>query len=73
MQKQCLGDNSYNAVHQLTKTLEFLAHVDCYLEDAQKVNDSKSEEVWKTIRADREKHAGMLKELLATEIRENRF
>lgn len=68
-----LDDNPYNAVHQLTKTLEFLNRVNTYIEDAQKVNNENFVKIWETIKADRQKHAALLKEFLATEMKENRF
>jgi len=73
MSEKALADNPYNAVHQLTKTLEFLNRVNMYIEDAQKANDTKFEEIWKTIKADRQKHANLLKEFLRTEMNENKF
>ncbi len=36
MSEKPLGNNSYNAVHVLHKTLEFLNRVNMYIEDAQK-------------------------------------
>ncbi len=68
-----LADNPYNAVHQLTKTLEFLNRVNMYIDDAQKANNDKFVEIWKIIKADRQKHADLLKEFLSTEVKENRF
>jgi len=47
MSEKPLADNPYNAIHQLTKTLEFLNRVNMYIEDAQKANDTKFEEIWK--------------------------
>jgi len=73
MSQKSLGDNPYNAVHQLTKTLEFLNRVNIYIEDAQKANDTKFEEIWNIIKADRQKHADLLKEVLRTEMKENKF
>ena len=73
MSEKPLGDNPYNAVHQLTKTLEFLNRVNMYIEDAQKANDTKFEEIWRVIKEDRQKHAKMLKEFLLTEMKENKF
>ena len=73
MPEKTLDDNPYNMVHQLTKTLEFLSRVDKYIEDATKVNNAKIEEMWKLIKADREKHANLLKEFLVTEMKENKF
>ncbi len=68
-----LADNPYNAVHQLTKTLEFLNRVNMYIDDAQKANNEKFVEIWKIIKADRQKHADLLKGFLSTEMKENRF
>ena len=73
MSQKPLGDNPYNAVHQLTKTLEFLNRVNVYIEDAQKANDAKFEEIWNIIKLDRQKHANLLKEFLRTEMKENKF
>ncbi len=73
MSQKPLGDNPYNAVHQLTKTLEFLNRVNVYIEDAQKANDAKFEEIWNIIKLDRQKHANLLKEFLRSEMKENKF
>ena len=73
MQKQCLSDNCYNITKQLSKKLEFLSHIDRYIQDANKSGDQKAEKIWKTIQSDEEKHAGLLHDLLATEIKNNRF
>jgi len=73
MSEKPLGDNPYNAVHQLTKTLEFLNRVNMYIEDAQKANNEAFAMIWETIKADRQKHADLLKEFLSTEMKENRF
>jgi len=73
MSEKPLGNNSYNAVHVLHKTLEFLNRVNRYIEDAQKANDAKFEEIWNIIKLDRQKHAKLLKELLRTEMKENKF
>jgi hypothetical protein len=73
MTEKALADNPYNAVHQLTKTLEFLNRVNVYIEDAQKANNDKFVKIWEVIQADRKKHADMLKEFISTEAKENRF
>jgi len=73
MSEKPLEDNPYNFVHQLTKTLEFLNRVNTSIEDAQKANDAKSQEIWKIIKEDRQKHAKMIKEFLVTEMKENKF
>ena len=73
MAEKSLADNPYNAVHQLTKTLEFLNRVNIYIEDAQKANNDKFVKIWEVIQADRKKHADMLREFISTEAKENRF
>jgi len=73
MAEKTLDDNPYNAVHQLTKTLEFLNRVNLYIDDAQKANNEAFVKIWETIKEDRQKHADLLKGFLATEVKENRF
>jgi len=73
MAEKPLDDNPYNAVHQLTKTLEFLNRVNMYIEDAQKANNDKFVKIWEVIKTDRQKHANLLKEFISTEAKENRF
>lgn len=73
MTEQCLNDNCYNSVHQITKTLEFLSHADQYIADAKKAGDSEAEKVWNTIKNDRQKHAEMLKGLLVADVKNNKF
>ena len=73
MQKLCLNDNCYNIVKQLTKKLEFLSHVTRYIEDAQKSKNTQAESVWQTIRADEEKHAELLRDLIIAEVKSNRL
>ena len=64
MTEHYLNDNCYNSVHQITKTIKFLSHVDKYIEDAKKAGDSVSEKVWNTIKTDRQKYVEMLKGLI---------
>ncbi len=73
MQKLCINDNCYNIAKQLTKKLEFLSHVTRYIEDAQKSKNAQAESVWQTIRADEEKHAEMLRDLVIAEVKSNRI
>jgi hypothetical protein len=73
MEKQCLDNNCYNTVHQLTKTLEFLSHADTYIQDASNTGNKKSQEVWNTIKEDRQKHADMLKNLVISEVQSKKF
>ena len=69
MAKLCLDDNCYNMTKQLAKKLQFLSHAKGYLEDANKCDSEGSERVWKTIIADEEKHAEILKNQLALELK----
>ncbi len=73
MQKLCLTDNCYNITKQLAKKLEFLSHVGKYIEDARNARDTKAESIWQTIRADEERHAGMLRELLLEEAKNSKL
>ena len=73
MQKQCLNDNCYNITKQLSKKLEFLSHSERYVEDARKQGDTQAENAWKEIQTDEQKHAEMLHDLLASEVRNNKF
>lgn len=73
MTELCLNNNCYNTVHQLTKTLEFLSHVEKYVQDAKNANDAEAEKVWNTIKSDREKHAEMLKNLVVSEVKNEKF
>ena len=69
MVKLCLDDNCYNLTKQLAKKLEFLSHAKGYLDDASKCDSEDSERVWKTIIADEEKHADLLRTQLAIEMK----
>jgi hypothetical protein len=73
MQKQCLNDNCYNITKQLSKKLEYLSHSSRYIEDAKKAGHTEAQKVWNTIQTDEQKHADMLHDLLASEVRNNKF
>ncbi|MDH3278975.1 MAG: hypothetical protein OEL52_00845 [Nitrosopumilus sp.] len=51
----------------------FLSRTDQYIKDAKSANDSEAEKVWNTIKTDREKHAELLRNLVANEVRKNKF
>ena len=72
-QEQCLDDNCYNITNQLSRTLNFLSRADHYIEDAKRCKDAEAEKVWNTIKADRQRHADLLKGLVSSEVRSNRF
>jgi hypothetical protein len=64
-QKQLiLTDCQYNIAKQLEKKLEFVWHAEGYIKDAEKEGNQKCAEVFREIKADEERHARMLKELL---------
>lgn len=69
----CLNNNCYNIIHQLSKTLGFLSRADQYVEDAKKAGDTAAEKAWNTIKADRRKHAELLRDLVKNEITGNKF
>ena len=69
MQKSCLDDNCYNLTKQLAKKLEFLHHVNHYIEDSHKCGNEESETAWQTIRTDEERHTDMLRTLLIAELK----
>jgi len=73
VQTPCLNNNCYNIIHQLTKTSGFLSRADRYLQDANEAGDKEAAKVWQTIKADREKHANLLRELIINEIKNNKF
>lgn len=63
-----LSDCQYNIVKQLEKELRFLWNVDGYIMDAEKEGNSKCAEAFRQIKADEEKHAKMLKDLLSASV-----
>ncbi len=73
MQKQCLNDNCYNIIKQLSKKQQFLANVNRYIEDANKNGAADTARTWKTIEHDEQKHADMLHDLLASQVQNNKF
>ncbi len=73
MTKPCLDDNCYNLTKQLAKKLEFLSHAANYAQDATKCNSTGSEQVWKTIISDEERHAELLRNQLAQEMQKTQI
>jgi len=68
MEALCVNDNCYNLTKQLSKKLEFLSHVDGYINDARKIGDEKAEKTWDAIKKDEVKHSEMLRDLLVQEL-----
>src|ERR671922_420311 len=57
-----LENSTYNILIALGKEARFLySAIDTYIEDARKDNNSDLENMWKTIKQDREKHLAMLR------------
>ena len=75
MQKQglCLDDECYDITNQLSRTLNFLSRVDQYVEDANRCGDPEVAKVWNTIKSDREKHAELLKGLIYSRVKSDKF
>ena len=69
MEKFCVNDNCYNVAKQLSKKLEFLNHVDKYIEDSKKEGKENSGKIWEMIKNDEIKHTELLHDLLAEEIK----
>lgn len=61
-----LSNCQYNIIKQLEKKTQLLWSIDGYIKDAEAEGNSKCAEVFRQIKADEERHAKMLKELLTT-------
>lgn len=61
---QILSNCQYNMTKQLEKKLQFLWNVDGYIKDAEREGNTQCAKVLREIKADEEKHARMLKQLL---------
>jgi rubrerythrin len=60
-----LENSTYNILKALGKEAKFLYSViDTYIDDARKDNNSELENVWKTIKRERQRHLGMLRDAL---------
>ena len=62
--QQILTDCQYNIAKQLEKELEFAWRADGSIKDAEKEGNQRCADVFRQIRADEERHAKLLKELL---------
>ncbi|HXV46471.1 MAG TPA: hypothetical protein VD736_07360 [Nitrososphaera sp.] len=61
---QILSNCQYNMTKQLEKKLHFLWNVDRYIKDAEREGNTQCAKILREIKADEEKHARMLKQLL---------
>ncbi len=57
----------YNVTKQLEKKLQFLWNVAAYIEDAEKEGNVECAKLFREIRADEERHAKALKEILLSQ------
>ncbi len=69
-----LENSTYNILIALGKEARFLySAIDTYIEDARKDNKSELENMWKTIKQDRERHLGMLRDALDKQAKERKL
>jgi hypothetical protein len=69
-----LENSTYNILMALGKEAKFLYSViDTYIDDARKDNNSQLENLWKTIKQERERHLSMLREALAKQAKEQKL
>ena len=68
-----LENSTYNILMALGKEAKFLYSViDTYIDDARKDNNSQLENLWKTIKQERERHLSMLREALVKQAKEQK-
>ena len=69
-----LENSTYNILIALGKEARFLySAIDTYIEDAHKDNNSELENMWKTIKQDRERHLAMLRGALDKQAKEQKL
>jgi len=69
-----LENSTYNIITALNQEAKFLySTVDTYIDDAQKDNRSELVEAWNTIKNDNLKHIQILREMLAQEVKQQKF
>jgi hypothetical protein len=60
-----LENSTYNILKALGKEAKFLySAIDTYIDDARKDNNTDLENMWKTIKQERQRHLGMLRAAL---------
>jgi rubrerythrin len=69
-----LENSTYNILIALGKEARFLyTAIDTYIDDARKDNNSEIENMWKTIKQDRERHLAMLRDALEKQAKEQKL
>lgn len=69
-----LENSTYNILIALGKEARFLyTAIDTYIDDARKDNNPELENMWKTIKQDRERHLAMLRDALDKQAKEQKL
>lgn len=69
-----LENSTYNILIALGKEARFLySAIDTYVDDARKDNNSDLENMWKTIKQERERHLAMLRNALDKQAKEQKL
>ena len=69
-----LENSTYNILIALGKEAQFLySTIDTYMEDARKDNNSDLENMWRTIKQERQRHLGMLRDDLDKQAKERKL
>jgi hypothetical protein len=69
-----LENSTYDILIALGKEARFLySAIDTYIDDARKDNNPELENMWKTIKQDRERHLAMLRDALDKQAKEQKL
>jgi hypothetical protein len=69
-----LENSTYNILIALGKEAKFLySAIDTYIDDARKDNNPELENMWKTIKQDRERHLAMLRDALDKQAKQQKL
>ena len=69
-----LENSTYNILKALGKEAKFLYSViDAYIDDAREDNNSDLENMWKTIKQERQRHLGMLRAALEKQSKQQKL
>jgi len=69
-----LENSTFNILVALGKEARFLySAIDTYIDDARKDNNPELENMWKTIKQERERHLAMLREALDKQAKEQKL
>jgi hypothetical protein len=69
-----LENSTYNILIALGKEARFLySAIDTYIDDARKDNNADLENIWKTIKQERERHLAMLRNALDKQAKEQKL